>query len=130
MPGLLGFMKSFSFIRLTESGRVSNFPGFIVSAHMVGGSGGAATASLRDGHHASSEVKIDFSAGASGVDARTFVPPVWFDRGVYLTLGSNVTSIFVLMEVVRNGRVPIKQGSWFDRFSSWLHRSPGGVGYE
>lgn len=123
MSELLALAKSFSFIRLTANGRVSNYPAFVVSAHMVAGSGGAATAALRDGHHANSEILLDFSAPASQVDVRNLVPPVWFDRGVYLTLGENVTSVFVLMQVVRDGSIPPKHASWFDHLSSWLRGS-------
>jgi len=120
MSGLTELSKSFCFVRVTGSGRVSNFPGAVLSAHMVAGSGGAATAQLRDGHRSGADVVVDLSAAASHVDARTFVPPLWFDEGVYVTLGENVESLFVTMDTDRRSVAPERARSWFERIGSWF----------
>lgn len=75
--------------------KVSNLPCFLSAAHLTAGSGGAATAIIRDGHDTTGEAKIHLAALTSATDPRFFSPPIYFKRGLYVDVASNVTSVLV-----------------------------------
>lgn len=75
--------------------KVSNGPCFLSAAHLTASSGGAATAIVRDGHDTTGEAKIHLAALTSATDPRFFNPPLFFRRGLYIDVGSNVTSLLV-----------------------------------
>lgn len=116
----LRLTKSFSFERATVSGRLSTQPAMVFAAHLVAGAAGPATAALYDGHMEAGEPKVDLSAPTSGSDPRTFVPPIYFDRGVYLSVGSNVTSVIVMMRMTRDLKPAGSNVSLVSRLSSWI----------
>ena len=70
-------------------------PCFLSAAHLTAGTGGAATAIIRDGHNTDAEAKVYMSALTSANDLRQFNPPLYFKRGLDLDVGSNVTSLLV-----------------------------------
>jgi hypothetical protein len=86
--------------------KISNGPCFLSAAHLTASSGGAATAIIRDGHDTTGEAKIYLSALTSATDPRFFSPPLYFKRGLYIDLASNVTSVLVHFLPARPRREP------------------------
>ena len=84
--------------------KACNAPCFLSAVHLTAGTGRAATATLRDGHDASGEIKLQLAALTSAADIRQFTPPIYFKQGLFVDVGSNVTSCFVqfLKEKPRN----------------------------
>ena len=95
MEEFLDLIKQFAKRRLTQSGQVSTTPAFLVSAHLVADSGGTATAAIYDSQGANGDPEVDLSAPSSGVDPRVFIPPLYFNKGIYLSCGSHVTSVLL-----------------------------------
>lgn len=75
--------------------KVCNGPCFLFAAHLTAGAGGVATAIVRDGHDTGGETKINLAALQSASDNRSFNPPLYFKKGLYLDVGANVTSLLV-----------------------------------
>jgi hypothetical protein len=80
---------------VTADKKVSNRPCFLYSVCLVAGTGGAATAVIRDGHETSSEPVLDLAALTSSNDSRKFDPPLYLKKGMFIDVYSNVTSVFV-----------------------------------
>lgn len=84
-----------SYERVTADQVVCPTPCLLYMAHLAGGSGGASTAVIRDGHSTSADAVIDLAAPASGMDFVSFDPPILLKKGLYVDVGSNVTSVLV-----------------------------------
>jgi hypothetical protein len=87
---------------VTVDKKVSNRPCFLYSACLVAGTGGAATAVIRDGHETASEAVLDLGALTSSNDIRKFDPPLYLKKGMFVDVGSNVTSVFVLFLAIKD----------------------------
>jgi hypothetical protein len=70
-------------------------PCFLYAAQLAAGTGGAATAVIRDGHDTGAEAVMDLAALTSSNDSRNFDPPIYLKKGLYIDVGSNVTSVLV-----------------------------------
>jgi hypothetical protein len=125
MLEFLRLCKAFSYRRLTESGLITTGPALVFSAHLVAGAGGAATLALYDTHGEFGEPIVDLAAVQSSIDARVFVPPLYFDRGVYAAFGLNVTSIMVQYRQTRNLKTTTETSFLKSHLPSWLGGSPG-----
>lgn len=90
-----GYWKELVSDLVTADKKVSNRPCFLYGCSLVAGTGGAATAVIRDGHETTSEGVIDLAALTSSYDTRKFDPPLYLKRGMFVDVGSNVTSVFV-----------------------------------
>jgi hypothetical protein len=80
---------------VTTDKKVSNRPCFLYGTCLVAGTGGVATAVIRDGHETASEAILDLAALTSSNDSRKFDPPLYLKKGMFVDVGSNVTSVFV-----------------------------------
>lgn len=89
------YWKELEHDRATADKKSCNRPCFLYAAHLTAGTGGAATAVIRDGHDSNGEIKVDLAALTSSKDNRNFDPPVYFKKGLYLDVGDNVTSVIV-----------------------------------
>lgn len=89
------YWKELETIETDADLKASNGPCFISAAHLVAGSGGPATAIIRDGHDTSGEAKIHLAALTSATDPRFFNPPLYFKRGLFIDVASNVTSVLL-----------------------------------
>ena len=89
------YWKKLEHDRTAVDKKVCNRPCFLYAAHLVAGSGGAATAVIRDGHDTGGETVVDLAALTSSNDPRKFDPPIYFKKGLYVDVGSNVTSVLV-----------------------------------
>lgn len=112
--------KTFNFERATVSKQLSKAPAFLFSAHLTSGGGGAGTGTLYDGHTTNGNAKVDLSAPVNSSDPRTFIPPIYFDQGIYFGAGSNVTSIIVTIRRVRDLARDGKKRSLRSLLPSWL----------
>ncbi len=92
---LRGYWKDTEYDRVVADKKVCNRPCFLYAAHLVAGAGGAATAVIRDGHDTGGEAVVDLAALTSSNDPRRFDPPIFFKKGLYVDIGSNVTSVLV-----------------------------------
>lgn len=120
MQDFIRLCKTCTFRRETESALISSGPALVFSAHLVAGSAGAATAALHDGHTDNGAIKVNLSAPANGADARTFVPPIWFDQAIHLEMGENVTSVFVVMRQTRDLQRPKQKSTLRNWLQRWL----------
>lgn len=89
------YWKALEYDRATADKKISNRPVFLYAAHLVASSVGAATAIIRDGHDTNGEAVVDLAALTSSVDPRKFDPPIYLKKGLYVDIGSNVTSVLV-----------------------------------
>ena len=95
MDKYLIFSKAVGYARLTADSLVSQGPCFLISADLIASAVGAATAVIRDGNDANSEAVVDLTAVTSYSDSRTFDPPIFLKRGLFVDVGSNVAAVLV-----------------------------------
>lgn len=89
------YWKELEYDRTTADKKICNRPVFLYAAHLVAGTGGAATAVIRDGHDAGGEAVLDLAALTSSCDPRRFEPPIYLKKGLFVDVGSNVTAVLV-----------------------------------
>jgi len=99
----LASWKEWAWARVTVSGRVCNTPCFLAHVCFTADSAGNATAAVYDGHGELEEVVIDIAALQHDETDERFDPPLYLRRGLYVKLGSNVTSLFVHFLPLREG---------------------------
>lgn len=90
-----GYWKRLEYTRVTVDKKVCNRPCFLYAAHLVADTVGAATAVIRDGHDTGGEAVVDLATLTSSNDPRRFDPPIYLKKGLYVDVGSNVTSVLV-----------------------------------
>jgi hypothetical protein len=95
IKALKRFSKKLIHRRVDESSSVWKKPCLLYSAAITGSTTGVTTAVLRDGHGTSGKAIIDLAAVTSAMEKVRFAPPLYFDNGLYVDLGANVTSVFV-----------------------------------
>jgi len=95
MEEFLKWIKECSHMRVTADTLINPGPAYVIAVHLVAAAGGAATALIYNGHGTGGEAKIDLSAPPSSSDPRLFWPPLYFDKGIYIDVGSNVTSVLI-----------------------------------
>jgi len=95
LESMKAYWKEMEVRETSVDAKFSNGPCFLSAAHLVAGSGGAATAIIRDGHDISGEAKVYLAALTSATDPRFFNPPIYFKKGLYVDVASNVTSVLV-----------------------------------
>lgn len=81
--------------RVTADSLICPEPCFLLSVCLVADAVGAATAVIRDGHNTGGEAVIDLAAVTSNKDSRHFSTPLLFKKGLFVDVGSNVTSVLV-----------------------------------
>lgn len=86
---------------VTADEKVSGRPCFLYAAHLAAGTGGAATAIIRDGTETAADAVITLAALTSSFDVRNFDPPIYFKKGIHVDVGNNVTSVLVVYMPVR-----------------------------
>ena len=96
------YWKEIEYDRTAVDKKVCNRPCFLYAAHLVATTGGAATTVIRDGHDTGGETVVDLAALTSSNDPRKFDPPIFLKKGLYIDVGSNVTSVLVHYMVARN----------------------------
>jgi len=87
--------KGVGYLRVTTDSLVSPKPCFLLSVSLVSSAVGVSTAVIRDGHNTDAEAVVDLAALASDNDSRTYDPPFFFKKGLYVDIGSNVTAVLV-----------------------------------
>lgn len=87
--------KKYGYMRVTADSLICPEPCFLVSVCLVANATGASTAVIRDGHNTGGEAVIDLAALTSSKDNRSYNPPLFFKKGLYVDVGSNVTSVLV-----------------------------------
>lgn len=87
--------KGVGYSRVVADSLVSPEPCFLISVSLVSSAVGVSTAVIRNGHNTDAEAVIDLAALASAVDDRHYNPPMPFTKGLYIDVGSNVTSVLV-----------------------------------
>lgn len=92
---MLGYWKELDRDLVTADKKVCNGPCFLYGAALVANTGGASTAVIRDGHDTSGEPVVDLACLTSSNDPRMFNPPIYLKRGLFVDVGSNVTSVMV-----------------------------------
>ena len=117
---LLKLVKQCSFRIETRSGLINPGPAYIISAHLVASSAGAATATIYDGHGTIGSLKANLTAPQSASDPRTFIPPIYCEQGIYLDVGLNVTSVSIQFRQAGDLSTPIEPRSVKSFLPTWL----------
>lgn len=81
--------------RVTVDRCVAHGPCFIYHLAVAADTNGAATAVIYNGISEKADIKIDMTTITSYYAQHDFWPPMYFDRGIYVDVGSNVTSVIV-----------------------------------
>ena len=81
--------------RVTENAVVLARPCSLCFISITAGSGGPATAIVRNGSDGNAEAILDLGAPTSSMAHGEFQRPLYFSRGIFLEVGSNVTSVLV-----------------------------------
>ena len=81
--------------RVTVDRCIASGPCFIYHLALASNSSGAATADIYNGISAKGDVKIDLTCVDDHWNSQDFWPPMYFDRGIYVDVGSNVKSVIV-----------------------------------
>lgn len=89
------YWKELEYERADADKKACNGPCFIYAAHLAAGTGGAATAVIRDGHGTEAQAVIDLAALTSSNDRIKFDPPLYLKKGLYIDVGDHVTSVLV-----------------------------------
>lgn len=87
--------KLVSSVRVTADSLISPEPCFVLSAELVSSAAGVSTAALRDGHNTDADILVDLAALASAADPRSWTPPIYFQKGLFVDIGANVTAVLV-----------------------------------
>ena len=85
-------------LRVTETAHAWKQPCFIHFVSITADPAGPATAIIRDGNNGSAQQLLNMTAQASDMTPLRFKPPLYFERGVHIEIGSNVTSVFLHLE--------------------------------
>jgi hypothetical protein len=120
MEDFLKLVKEFASLRLKDSGLVNGRPAFLFSVHLVADSGGIATAAIYNSQTASGDPLVDLSAPSGSTDQRVFVPPLFFDKGIYADLGDHATSILLQFRQTGDLQRATKIRSLKSYLPSWL----------
>ena len=72
---------------------VTRKPCFLFSVTLTGGTGGVSTAVIRDGHTDTGDIVVDLAAITSDKDHRNYLWPKYFKKGLFVDVGSNITSV-------------------------------------
>jgi len=95
VPDLHCLARQIANERVTVDRIVCNGPAYIYGLHITSNSSGEATATIYNGSSAKAVQKIDMSCVDDHHEHADYWPPMYFDRGVYVALGSNVASVLV-----------------------------------
>lgn len=120
MENLLKICKQAFALRVTSSRVVSKGPAYLFSAHLVADDSGAATSAVLDGHSEDGDPMVDMAAPQSSIDARIFVPPLYFDKGIYVDVGLNVTSVLLQYRQTRDFTAGTKPSLLKSFLNSWF----------
>jgi len=87
--------KDWTTAAITVSQLLSINPCFVKHICLTANTGGAATALIYDGEGANAELKLALSCLTSTHFEDDFEIPIYFQRGIYVAVGSN-TTLFVI----------------------------------
>lgn len=88
-------------VRTTADLKVSPSPVDLFAVQIVSDGVGAADAKLIDGHNDGGENVMDLACAQGSSWSQFFPCPVPFNKGLFIDIGSNVTSVFVLIGTER-----------------------------
>jgi len=81
--------------RVATSRCVASGPCYIYHLALGSNSSGVTTATIYNGISDKADVKIEMTAIDDYFAQHDYWPPMYFDRGIYVALGSNVLSVVV-----------------------------------
>lgn len=82
-------------LRITESQPAWNKPCFLYLASITGSLAGQGTAIIRNGYNDEAEKVFDLIVPTASMKHGRFQPPLYFSKGIFVEIGSNVTSVLV-----------------------------------
>jgi hypothetical protein len=95
MEEFLALVKGIAFRRLTASDVVNKRSAYLFAAHLVAAASGDSKAIIREGVDISGEPKITLSALNYASDRAIFVPPVYFEKGIYVQVGAGTSEVLL-----------------------------------
>ena len=95
LEDFLAFWKGIAVDRVTASGQVCLAPCFVFSAVIASDGEGEADGDIYDGHSTAGKKRLDLYCVDEAMNQVRFNPPLYFDRGLYVVIGTNCESIVV-----------------------------------
>lgn len=92
---LIKLSKNVSYERRTLDSVVCNGPAVVFAVTLTSDQAGVADAIVYDGNGTSGDIKFDLACIDDSHDHRPFYPGVYFRRGIYIDIGSNVESVCI-----------------------------------
>jgi hypothetical protein len=93
---IIELAKRCSTVRTTADVVASNGPALLFSAEIASDGGGEADAVLRNGHNTKGEILQDLYCVDEAMDSVVLRVPKFFDKGLFIDVGTNVGSITVV----------------------------------
>lgn len=96
LTSLKAFWQKVQFVRVTADGPGHKEACYLFGCGALGDSSGAGDVTLRDGHSVAGEPKVTLGTTTQrNHDRAHFNPPIFFSTGLYVDVGSNITSAYV-----------------------------------
>ncbi len=89
------FAKQIRTERVTVNRCVASGPCYVYHLAVASDSSGATTATIYNGISAKGDLKIDMTTIDDYYAQHDYFPPMYFDRGIYVDVGSKSTSVIV-----------------------------------
>ncbi len=87
--------KSWRWERITGTAIITTTPCFLSHVSLTNNGTAQSTAIVYDGHGSAGDKVLDLGAVQYAADVRTFNPPLFLRKGLYISIGSNVASLTV-----------------------------------
>ncbi len=89
---LLNVARKMERVRITKAGIVSTFPLYLFGVHLAANSSGATTNTLYHGTGTFGAVDLNLNTLQSTSFSYSWLPPLFYENGLYLDVGSNLES--------------------------------------
>jgi len=91
-------LRSYNWVRLTGSNKVSLSPCFVGCVLVTGDAQGVTDITLYDGESAGDPVLLTVRGNQNATKMLHFEPPIKTERGLYIAFGTNVQEVLVKYE--------------------------------
>ena len=86
---------------ITDDAIVEQGTCLLVALSVCSDGGGVGDAQVYDGTHSAGKKILDVSIKDGGIEAPHFIPPILCQQGLYVVIGSNITSVTIRWVALR-----------------------------
>lgn len=90
------------FTRLASDGIVNEGPSLLFGLHIEASTAGGDVSVYEGNDSASGRLIGTFKDNLTNHEVKSFIPPLYCDRGIYVDIGSNITAVTILWLPVRD----------------------------